>query len=561
MRIASSANTKHLALALLLLAGAIAATWHHALSFGYTGMDDTLLIEKNQAFLQSPDAVLKAFTTDVFPAKKENDIFYRPLLTLSFWVDFQACGTAARCYHFTNLVLHMLAVFTLFFLLLELSGRRLLPAFVLSAIYALNPLLSTAVAFLPGRNDSLLSLFLFGAFYFMLRFAKQAKPAAAAAHLALLLAAFFTKENAVVAVPLFALWVVLFHRPLVFEKKMWLLAGGWALGLALFFFLRQMGLQNPPDVSFSPLHSFFANWFTLPHVVGKFFTLQNLQLIPIVPDMNRWVGLAGALAVGLLLLLSKNLKLSAFGLAWFVLLLLPALLFTNPAINYNFHYEHRTHTALFGLLLLIMAVFDNRKLSQRFQQALVVMSLVFAAAGAWVAHQYAGQVRHEQSYFSHAVAQSPHCSVCWGNLAAMQFHNQDFHQAEISLRKALASNPENPEFYTLLAKLYLSLNNVEEAWNILNRLDAAPEVDADVKYSIMTRFFIEIGDAANARTYLDKARIAGGNPKKTPTIRSRPGSPAYTITRILSNKLNHHSCKKYSSLQPSEPPSEALAEL
>jgi len=82
------------------------------------------------------------------------------------------------------------------------------------------------------------------------------------------------------------------------------------------------------------------------------------------------------------------------------------------------------------------------------------------------------------------------------------------------LRKALAFNPENPEFYTLLAKLYLTLNNVEEAQTILNRLDGSSEVEPFAKYASMTRFFVEIGDPANARTYLDKARIAGGDSKK-----------------------------------------------
>ncbi|MFH1193016.1 MAG: hypothetical protein V1656_01730 [Candidatus Jorgensenbacteria bacterium] len=54
------------------------------IGFGFTYLDDNVLIIKNQPFIHNPSNVLKAFQTDVFMDEGGARVYYRPMLTLAF---------------------------------------------------------------------------------------------------------------------------------------------------------------------------------------------------------------------------------------------------------------------------------------------------------------------------------------------------------------------------------------------------------------------------------------------------------------------------------------------
>lgn len=486
----------------------IAATlsvYYTTLSFDFTNFDDTLLIHKNEKFLAEPGNILNAFTTDVFPAKKENDIFYRPLLTISFLSDYQLWGLQPKGYHLTNILLHAVAV-VMFFLLIFQLVKQVATAFLSSLIFAIHPLLATAVAFIPGRNDSMLSIFIFGAFFFLIRFAERKRTWDAILHLIALTLALFSKESAVVVIPLFVIYIYFFQKALLKGKAFRALPAAWVLLLAAFFSLRKIALASPPDISFHPIKSFADNWFSIPDIAGKFFTLQDLKLIPIVPDMATWVGIAGLIILATLVAISNNRKMALFGLAWFVAFLLPPILFTNPAINYNYHYEHRTHTALLGIFILLISVFEGRHFPRVAKYILASALIAYFALTIWTGREHMATVKNEKTYLRTVTQQSPHCSIGWANYASLMYRENNFGEAETALKNAIEYNPENPDLYTTLAKIYLRQNKVSLAEETLNRLHNSPEVDSFAKFTNLSRFFIEIRDFGNAKTYLEKAR-------------------------------------------------------
>ncbi len=81
----------------------------------------------------------------------------------SYWLTG---ATDAGFYRITNLLLHALGSALLFILLLRL-GYSPLPSFILSALFAAHPILTPAVAWISGRNDSLLGVFAFTSFIFL----------------------------------------------------------------------------------------------------------------------------------------------------------------------------------------------------------------------------------------------------------------------------------------------------------------------------------------------------------------------------------------------------------
>ena len=129
-----------------------------SLFFGYTYLDDNVLVQDNLFFLKDIGNLGKAFTTEVFHLLHSSAAYYRPMLTLSFMWDAIVGGGALWMFHVTDIAIHITVVALLYLVFLKLEGSPKL-SFVLSAFFAVHPALSQAVSWIPGRNDSLLALF------------------------------------------------------------------------------------------------------------------------------------------------------------------------------------------------------------------------------------------------------------------------------------------------------------------------------------------------------------------------------------------------------------------
>ena len=83
---------------------------------------------------------------------------WHPLTMLSHMLDCQIFGLAAGGHHFTNVLLHTLAVLLLFIALQRMTGTLWPSAFV-AAIFAIHPLRVESVAWIAERKDVLSAVF------------------------------------------------------------------------------------------------------------------------------------------------------------------------------------------------------------------------------------------------------------------------------------------------------------------------------------------------------------------------------------------------------------------
>lgn len=112
----------------------------------------------------------------------------RPLLNLSFALNYAVSGTAVGSYHAVNLAIHLLAGLTLFGLVRQTLRRsavpekfraQALPLALLSALlWLLHPLQTYSVTYLSQRAESLMGLFYLATLYCFVRGAATARPAA-----------------------------------------------------------------------------------------------------------------------------------------------------------------------------------------------------------------------------------------------------------------------------------------------------------------------------------------------------------------------------------------------
>jgi protein O-mannosyl-transferase len=88
--------------------------------------------------------------------------FYRPLIDLFFYVDYQIWGKSPFGYHLTNVFMHALNGILVFSLAIRLTGDKRIGALA-GLIFAVHPSHSEAVSWISGRIDVVCSFFYLGA--------------------------------------------------------------------------------------------------------------------------------------------------------------------------------------------------------------------------------------------------------------------------------------------------------------------------------------------------------------------------------------------------------------
>jgi protein O-mannosyl-transferase len=155
----------------LLAAGTVAIYWR-ALSSPFL-QDDASSITDNPSLRR-----LWPVATVLSPPD-EAGVGGRPLLNLSYAVNYAANGTSVQGYHLANIAIHILASLALFGLVRRTLRRPLLAdtfgpsstwlAFLVSAIWAWHPLQTESVTYISQRAESLMGLFYLLTLYCVVR--------------------------------------------------------------------------------------------------------------------------------------------------------------------------------------------------------------------------------------------------------------------------------------------------------------------------------------------------------------------------------------------------------
>jgi len=125
--------------------------------------DDDII--KN-AYIKDWRYIPKCFSQNLISGVGETSNYWRPLLLLSFSIDWHIVGPQPFLFHFHNLFLHIISAILLFLILERLLKKKWF-SFLVSLLFLIHPLQTEAVTYIAGRGDPLsvffifLSLFLF----------------------------------------------------------------------------------------------------------------------------------------------------------------------------------------------------------------------------------------------------------------------------------------------------------------------------------------------------------------------------------------------------------------
>ena len=126
------------------------------LFFDFTALDDQFFVIDHKAFNQDLGNLIRVFNQGLFVPK--NDVYYRPVFLIDMILENHLFGVKPWGYHLFSLIFHLISVSLLFVLLKKINIPEI-PALLLSLFFAVSPVLTQTVAWIPGRNDQLLMIF------------------------------------------------------------------------------------------------------------------------------------------------------------------------------------------------------------------------------------------------------------------------------------------------------------------------------------------------------------------------------------------------------------------
>ncbi|MFH1402307.1 MAG: tetratricopeptide repeat protein [Patescibacteria group bacterium] len=446
------------------------------LFFDFTYLDDNTLILDNQSFLSDPTNFLQAFKTDVFHVFNHSASYYRPLLTISLMVDYQLGGITPFVYHFSNIILHILAACLLFVFLKKMKYKKDV-SFLFSLIFLTHPVLTQAVAWIPGRNDSLMTVFILSSFICFIYFLERTQKKYFIGHLLFFLLAIFTKETALFALPLFIFYAYFLNlkKKIISKEKILV---GWVAVLGLWFIPRYFALDGSGLATMgNMIKSILFNLSAIIQLIGKSFFPFNLSVLPIIQDTSFVYGIVALSLLAFLFYRKKNKRRNyiLFGLFWFFLFLLPSFIRFSSNFAPDF-IEHRLYLPIIGLFIILLEL--NPLKNWRKNNSYYIMILVIVVLFSVLTFSHSRNFSDKFSFWQNAVKNSPHHPLAHRNLGAMYYLNGNMLDAEKEFKASLAINPSEEMAHNNLGLVYANQNKFSEAENEYKKeLEINPRYD------------------------------------------------------------------------------------
>src|SRR5437660_1146538 len=402
---------------------------------------------------------------------------WHPLTTISHMLDCQLYGLKAGGHHFTNVVLHMLAVVLLFLVLREMTGALWRSAFV-ATLFAIHPLHVESVAWVAERKDVLSGVF------FMLTLLAYVHYTRAPSNWRYLIVAF-----------VFALGLM--SKPmLVTLPFVLLLLDYWPLGRIkrqrpdIRRQLLKLAAEKIPLIALSAV-SGVITFLAQRHAIGwteqlpmlarinnaivtyviyvrQMFCPVNLAVFYPHPE-NRLPAWEIALALAVLIsitsaavILRKKAPYFLTGWFWYLGMLVPVIGLVQ--VGWQGHADRYTYLPQIGLYIAGSWAVADLSISWRPRRMVLGAAALFVigalSCGAWIQASY---WRDSETLFTHALAVTKNNDVAENNLGIIFLQKGQLDEAVSLLQSAVDLRPDNSPAQENLAKALLQKGQVTDA--------------------------------------------------------------------------------------------------
>jgi protein O-mannosyl-transferase len=402
---------------------------------------------------------------------------WHPLTTITHMLDCQLYGLHAGWHHFTNVLLHCLAVVLLFVALERMTGVLWRSAFV-AAVFAVHPLHVESVAWIAERKDVLSAVFFMLTLLAYLHYTR-APSIGRYLTVAFVIALGLMSKPMLVTLP-FVLLLLDFWPLGRFEarksntgrqllrlilEKIPLIA--LSVVSSIVTFLAQRGAIGWTEEL--PISERISNAFVAYVIyIRQMFWPAGLAVFYPHPE-NRlpvWeVSLAVIVLVGITLAafaFRKRVPYLLTGWWWYLGMLVPVIGLVQ--VGWQGHADRYTYLPQIGLYIAVTWAISDFIRSWGFQRiTLGAATVLLVGALSWRAWLQTSYWRDSETLFTHALAVTSNNDVALNNLGIIFLDKGQLDEAISKLEAAIDLRPENAPAHDNLAKALLRKGQVSEA--------------------------------------------------------------------------------------------------
>lgn len=440
------------------------------LSFEFV-WDDVLLVARSQRLREwssLPTVLASHFWSEVH----EGSHYYRPLVSLSYFLDLHVWGLDPLGFHLTNLLAHLATALAVLVLARRLTGN-LFAASIAGVAFALHPIHTESVTFISGRTDVLSTLLFLLALLGYARWRDGGSPLTLAGSLGAFFLALTAKEVAVTLPLILVLWDLLVaspdaaakadvdvprYRPLVRAAGRYS-AYGAVIGLYLVIRMLSLGalVESDPGV----WGSLLTRFLTTTKIVASYAWMAfvpfpanaHYVIVPVVaPPPAAWWGAAAFLAVLVAATAWAAVRAPRWGFCalWFWLTLIPSVGVNLLPLPTAVMAERFLYLPSVGFCVLLgMALGRTLGAASTLDAGQIRPAPALALAGLLLAYVGLTIWRNEpwQDHYHlylNMVDTSPDSDLPHVNLALVQLPRGEIAEAHAHFKRAVEIAPGNP---------------------------------------------------------------------------------------------------------------------
>lgn len=449
--------------------------------------DDLISIEQNPSIVRLWPLWGDAEHAGPLRPPAENPMSARPLVNLSFALNYGIGELNPRGYHLVNMALHLASAVLLWAvvrltLLQPYFGGRFQSvagklALLVALVWAVHPLVTEAVVYITQRTELMVVLFYLATLYASLRYwAAESRAAKRSWWFAAVLAAFCgaTSKEVMVAAP-----VVVFLYEGTFLRSKWrdVLRTSWPLylGLAsswLLIALLQLGTPRGQSAGFGLGLPILDWWSTQAEVFVMYLKLAVYPWpltvhyeMPVQPLSVNWPYVLAAVAtIAATLILLWRRMAAGFVLAVVLLVLAPTHLVPIPT---EMAAERRMYLPLAVLIaLVVVGVYhlisqtaSRKSLTVLAASAAVVLALFYALAS----HNRLALYIEPLKLWQDAVANQPANAMMQLNLGVALTEQKRYEEAVEHFQHSIRLDPDSDKAHYGLGLSYAHLGETDKA--------------------------------------------------------------------------------------------------
>ncbi|MFH1868378.1 MAG: tetratricopeptide repeat protein [Candidatus Omnitrophota bacterium] len=425
--------------------------------------DDHYLV-KNNTHIKNPSRVLDLFKTDIAAGVGREARSYRPLQMLTYMLDYSIWKLDVRGYHLTNILLHILAALSIYWLINILYDNRLLSLFT-SMLFVAHPMHTEAVTYISGRADPLAGIFLILCLIFYIKYINSNRKIFLILTLLSTSFALLSRENSIIIPVLLILYHYSFNKRLSLRGLLSVTAV-----VLLYIIIRATALKH------LLLHMLDSSSTLLQRIPGFFVALTNYLKIMFLPlglhmeygdklfrltEPKALLGIA-ILAVLLIYLFRKarSKGLIWFSLSWFFVSLSPS---ANLYPITAYMAEHWLYIPSIGFFLILAGSFDKLYKREGFKPYAVVIMAAVLIAYSFLTIKQNQHWKEPIAFYERTLKYAPGSYRVYNDLG-LAYYDEGRAEEAISLyKKALKLKPDFVDAYNNLGIAYKSVGREKEA--------------------------------------------------------------------------------------------------